>query len=101
MGPVGLTNNKDYYASAGYASGNFLGLTGNKNQTVNPVKENTEGISGGINSAKVEGNHWPVQPASIAERVAQHDGGSLTQPEHRSFIPGYSNGIGENLYELY
>ena len=99
MAPVGLTNNKDYYANAGYASsGNFLGLTGGNK--VNPHKENPEGIDSGINSAKVEGNHRPVPKVSVAERVAQYDGGSLTKPEHRSFIPGYSNGLGEELYKL-
>lgn len=62
--------------------------------------EGTSSVNGGINSAKVEGNHRPVPQVSVAERVAQHDGGSLTQPEHRSFIPGYSNGLGEKIYEL-
>ena len=62
--------------------------------------DGTTSVNGGINSAKVEGNHIPVQEVSVAESVAQYDGGQLSHPAHKSFVEGFSTGKAD-IYDYY
>ncbi len=98
MGAIGFPNNKDYYASAGYASGgNFLGLTGGNTQKVNPSEKGIEELKGsGSVGATGSAQHLGAE-VGLVDRLGQYDAGSLNNPTHKSVVEGYSNGLAERL----
>ena len=97
MGSIAFPNNKDYYASAGYASGNgFLGLTGGNNK-VNPKTENVEGVKGGSEVGKTSSTQHLGAELGLVDRLGQYDGGSLNNPTHKSVVPGFKTDVGEIL----
>ncbi len=92
---LGLTNNKDYYASAGYATGGgFLGLTTPK------VDRNTTGVEeakGAAQAGRTSSAEHLGAEVGLVNRLGAYDGGSLNNPTHKSVVEGYSTGLAERL----
>ncbi len=96
MGSIAFPNNKDYYASAGYAStGGFLGLTGGNK--VNQKTENVEGVKGASEVGKTSSTQHLGAELGLVDRLGQYDGGSLNNPTHKSVVPGFKTGVAEIL----